>query len=106
MNEECLGILPISPNIFGLLPKVAAPDEPFCFISEEVASRFSLCQEPGSVENSQAGYMDVAVPRKDMPQGRFGATKLLLAEFPEKCADTAEIIVLVSMYEMDMDHFP
>lgn len=100
-----MGILTI-PKHFGLLPEVAAPDEPFRFISKEVASRNFLCQEPGSVENCQMGNMGVAVPGKDVTQGRFRAAKLLLGEFPEKCADAPEIIVLMPMYEMDMDYLP
>ena len=52
------------------------------------------------------GYMGVPIPGKDVPQGCFRAAKLLLGELPEKRADATEIIVLMPMYEMDMDHFP
>lgn len=96
----------LSPNILGCSLESQPSDEPFIFISEEVASWNFLCQEPGPEENSLMGYMGVPIPGKDVPQGCFRAAKLLLGELPEKRADATEIIVLMAMYEMDMDHFP
>lgn len=52
------------------------------------------------------GYMMVAVFCENMSQGRFRTAQFFFGKFPEQGTNAPEIIVLMSMYEMDMDYLP
>lgn len=50
--------------------------------------------------------MVVAVLCEDMAQGCFRATQFFCRESSEEGSDAPKIVVLMPMYEMDMNNFP